>query len=78
MLVTNISDLTGIKLYKCFSQRLSHNIQSKLDIVPINVYTHKNGKIVNVYVITPELSAFLREWSENNPNKGKGASGNGR
>ena len=69
MLVVNVAELTGIKFYKCFSQRLSHNIQCKLGILPIDVYTHKNGKIVNVFVMTPTLSAFLKEWSENNPKK---------
>lgn len=72
MLVTNIAELTGIKFYKCFSQRLSHNIQTKLNILPIEVYTHKNGKIVNVYIMTKELSDFLVEWSNNKPTKAKG------
>lgn len=59
------------KLYRCFSQRLSHNIQMELGQHPINKYRHDNGKIVNVFVMNPELSKYLKKWTESNPRRGK-------
>lgn len=77
MLITNIEELEEkkkIKTYSCGSQRLSHSIRTKLGIVPINVYKHnKSGKIINVFVMTNELSEFLKDWSNNNPKKIKEA-----
>lgn len=75
--ITNINELGDIKTYSCGSQRLSHNIKTKLGIYPINVYRNKNHKIINVFVLTTELSNYLKEWSNNNPNKNKGGVLNG-
>lgn len=73
MLITNIEELEekkNIKTYSCGSQRLSHEIRTKLGIIPINIYKHrKNGRIINVFVMTNELSEFLKVWSKNNPKK---------
>ena len=67
--ITNARHIQGLKTFNCFSQRLSHAIQNKLGICPIDIFTHANGKIVNVYIITPELSEFLTEWTKNKPRK---------
>lgn len=75
MVITNVEELiekNKIKTYECGSQRLSHAIRTKLNMVPIDIYTHRTtGKIVNVYVMTDELSRFLRDWTKNNPKKSK-------
>lgn len=68
-IITNARKIEGLKLFKCFSQRLSHSIQNRLGVCPIEIYKHPNGKIVNVFIITPELSAFLTEWTNNKPEK---------
>ena len=70
MKITNTQELkdNGTKFYSCGSQRLSHNIQTKLGMVPVNVYKHrKTGKLINVFVMTDELSRFLEEWTKNRP-----------
>lgn len=76
MLITNIKELETkkrIKTYSCGSQRLSHAIRTELGMVPVNVYKHeKTGKIINVFVLTNELSAFLTKWTNNNPKKVQG------
>lgn len=59
-----------VQLYRCFSQRLSHEIRVKLNQMPVKVYKHTNGRIVNVFIMNAELSKLLKEWSQNNPNKG--------
>lgn len=73
MLITNIEELKknkDIQIYNCGSQRLSHAIKTKLGMAPITIYKHKNtGKIINVFVMTNELSEFLKEWSKNKPEK---------
>lgn len=58
-------------LYRCFSQRLSHEIQMTLGQMPVSKYRHKNGKIVNVFVMNPKLSEFLTQWTANRPKEGK-------
>ena len=71
-IITNISQIAktkSVKIFKCFSQRLSHEIQNRLGVCPVDVYTHENGKVVNVYIMTPELSALLTEWTANKPKK---------
>lgn len=65
-MIDNIESL-DVKLYKCFSQRLSHAIQTELGIQPVKVYQHKNGRLVNLYIMTPQLSQFLKAWTANNP-----------
>lgn len=57
--------------YRCFSQRLSHEIQMQLGILPINRFQHKNGKMVTVFIMTPKLSKFLTEWTANKPKRGE-------
>ena len=64
-IITNIEEIATAKTYKCFSQRLSHCIQTELGILPVNVYKHSNGKLVNVYIMTEELSKFLEDWTKN-------------
>lgn len=65
--ITNINDL-DVNIYSCGSQRLSHNIKTKLGIQPIEIYTNKLGKLINVFIMTPKLSNYLKEWTNNNPN----------
>lgn len=71
MLISNIKELEkdkSIHTYSCGSQKLSHEIRTRLNIVPVNVYKHKKtGKLVNVFIMTDELSRFLTEWSKNKP-----------
>lgn len=70
MKITNINEIgANIKVYHCGSQRLCHAIQTRLGQISIDTYVHKNGKIINVFVMTDELSHFLTEWSKNNPHK---------
>ena len=73
MLITNTNELMekeDIKTYSCGSQRLSHEIITKLHICPINVYTHKTtGKLINVFIMSKELSEFLTNWTKNNPRR---------
>nr|DAT76356.1 MAG TPA: hypothetical protein [Caudoviricetes sp.] len=73
MLITNIEELEKkkkVKTYSCGSQRQSHEIRTKLGMVPIKVYQHsQTGKYINVFIMTDELSKFLTEWSNNNPRK---------
>lgn len=70
MKIINIDELKeNIEVYHCGSQRLCHAIETQLGQIPINVYTHKNGKLINVFIMTNELSQFLTIWSRNNPNK---------
>lgn len=57
--------------YRCFSQRLSHAIQMELGQMPVNKYKHKNGRVVNIFIVTPKLSEFLTKWSKNKPKKEK-------
>lgn len=73
MMITNVDTLDkDVKLYNCGSRRLSHNIQTKLNMLPVNVYKHrKTGKTISVYVMTDELSEFLTTWSKNKPLKNK-------
>lgn len=76
MLITNIEELQdskSVKTYSCGSQKLSHEIRTQLNMLPINIYKHRRtGKLVNVFVLTEELSKFLTEWTNNNPKKLKG------
>ena len=67
--IENSKDI-ACKTYCCFSQRLSHAIQCELGEFPVNKFIHKNGKVANVFILTPRLSAFLNEWSKNNPRVG--------
>lgn len=73
MLISNIDELKAenkVKTYSCGSQRLSHEIRTKLNIVPIQIYRHrKTKKLVNVFIMSKELSAFLTEWSANKPRR---------
>lgn len=73
MVITNIEELQNteaIKTYSCGSQKLSHEIRTKLNMLPINIYKHRRtGKLVNVFILTEELSTFLTEWTNNNPKK---------
>lgn len=71
-LINNVNDLK-IDTYKCGSRRLSHEIKTNLGILPINVYKTKDNKIINVFIMTPQLSKFLTEWSKNNPKRKEGA-----
>ena len=52
MLITNIEELENekkVKTYSCGSQRQSHEIRTRLGMVPIKVYKHeKTGRIINV------------------------------
>lgn len=66
--IENSKDI-NCKTYCCFSQRLSHAIQCELGQFPINKFKHANGKIANVFVLTPKLSEFLTEWSKKNPRR---------
>jgi hypothetical protein len=70
--ITNIQDLK-ISTYKCGSQRLSHAIKTKLNLMPVNIYEDPyTKKIINVFIMNPILSAFLIKWSEESPkNKAK-------
>lgn len=69
-MITNISEIKGVRIYKCYSQRLSHAIQTQLQVLPVNVYWERNGRIVNAYILTDELSLFLKKWSEARTKKG--------
>ena len=77
MKITNLEELEkdkNIKLYNCGSQKLSHEIRTKLNMVPVNIYKHRTtGKLVNVFVMTNELSEFLKQWTLNKPSKKKEA-----
>ncbi|MFA7010592.1 MAG: hypothetical protein WC240_05165 [Bacilli bacterium] len=66
--ITNMADL-NVKTYSCGSQRLAHNIKTVLNIQPVNVYENKAGKIINVFILTPKLSEFLTQWTQNKPKK---------
>lgn len=66
--ITNIEE-SNVKTFSCFSRRLCHEITRQLGIVPINRFVHSNGKIANVFIMTPQLSEFLKKWKENNPKK---------
>lgn len=81
MQITNTNELkknNKIELFNCGSQRLSHEINTKLGISPIKVYEHrKSNRIINVFIMTKELSEFLKEWSRNKPTKNKGGECNG-
>jgi len=81
MLITNTNELIenkDIKTYSCGSQRLSHEIITKLHICPINVYTHKTtGRLINVFIMSKDLSEFLTKWTKNNPKYKKGGMTNG-
>ena len=76
MHITNLKELkedNKISLYSCGSQKLSHAIRTQLNMVPIQVYKHRaNGKLVNVFIMTEELSLFLTKWTNNNPKRAKG------
>lgn len=67
--ISNLNEINNLKTYCCGSQRLSHNIKTKLGIMPIDVYKNKNNKIINVFILTPDLSDYLIEWTKNNPKK---------
>lgn len=71
MAIIENSNSINCNQYRCFSQRLSHEIQMTLGQMPINKYRHKNGKIVNVFVMNPKLSEFLKQWTANRPKEGK-------
>lgn len=68
--IENINELK-CKLYRCFSQRLSHEIQMQLGVLPVYRFQHKNGKMVTVFIMTPKLSEFLTQWSANKPKRGE-------
>lgn len=59
-------------IYSCGSERLSHEIRTKLNLLPIRVYQHKNGKIINEFIMCEKLSNFLKEWTNNNPKRKEG------
>lgn len=73
MLIANLKELEDkkdVKTYSCGSQRLSHAIRTQLNMVPVQTYEHKKtGKLINVYIMTKELSDFLTQWTKNRPNK---------
>lgn len=43
----------------------------ELGQMPVNKYKHKNGRVVNIFIVTPKLSEFLTKWSKNKPKKEK-------
>lgn len=55
--------------FQCGSRRLSHWLLTKKEIFPVDTYVHNNGKTISIFVMTPELSEALYEWTANNPNK---------
>lgn len=75
MKITNIKELQknqSLEIYNCGSQKLSHEIRTKLNLVPVDIYKHKKtGKLINVYIMTDELSKFLIDWTNNRPLKNK-------
>lgn len=75
MKITNLEQLeqeNKVQTYSCGSQKLSHEIRTQLNMVPVNIYKHrKTGKLVNVFIMTKELSDFLTEWTKNRPFKKK-------
>lgn len=75
MLISNIKQLEQdkkINTYSCGSQKLSHEIRTRLNLVPVSVYKHKKtGKLVNVFIMTEELSRFLTDWTNNKPKNQK-------
>lgn len=81
MKITNLEQLKQekkVKTYSCGSQKLSHEIRTKLDMVPIDIYKHRTtGKLINVFIMTDELSDFLKQWTANKPNKEKAEVHNG-
>lgn len=73
MQISNLKQLLDGKrfeVFNCGSQRLSHCIRTQLNMAPIQVYKHnKTGKIINVFIMTKELSKFLENWSSNKPER---------
>ena len=68
--ISNIEQLKaefGFEVFPCGSQRLSHEIRTKLNLLPIKCYENSKGKVINVYIMTKQLSEFLVEWSAKKP-----------
>lgn len=69
-MISNIEELEKqdkVKTYSCGSQRLCHAIEFELGLRPINIYKTKNGKIINVFILSKRLSEFLEKWTKNKP-----------
>lgn len=69
MVIDNIEELEGMQKYTCGSPNLnkfleSHEIKS---IYSYKLGKEKNNKTMWVFIMTPELSALLTEWSNNKP-----------
>lgn len=72
----------NLKTYHCGSQRLAHNIQKDLGICPIERYMTKDkifrgklikGKVIDVFILCPQLKEYLEQWTKNKPSKQKEA-----
>ena len=67
-MISNIEELDRdgcVKTYSCGSQRLCHAIEFELGLRPVNIYKTKNGKIINVFILSKKLSDFLEQWTKN-------------
>lgn len=67
-MISNISELEregNVKTYSCGSQRLCHAIEFELGLRPVDIYKTKNGKIINVFILSKKLSDFLEQWTKN-------------
>lgn len=73
MQITNIQDLEkkkNVKTYCCGSKRLTHAIETNLQLFPINTYKHRmTGRVISVFVMSDRLSEFLKEWTQKRPKK---------
>lgn len=72
-MISNLDELERdgkVDTYCCGSQRLCHAIEFELGLRPVNIYKNKNGKIINVFILSQKLSDFLKEWTNNKQRRG--------
>lgn len=71
MHIDNINDMKNVKKYTCGSPNL-RNFLEKNGLKPVHSYKlNREGKhrTMWVFIMTPELSELLTQWTNNKPTK---------
>lgn len=69
MFIDNTRDLKNVEKYTCGSPNLCKFLEQH-ELKPIYSYQlskERNSRTMWVFIMTPELSALLTEWSKNKP-----------
>ena len=71
MIIENIDKLKDVKKYTCGSPNLNAYLEENgiKSVYSYKLSAAKHNKTMWVFIMTPELSQLLIQWSNNKPNK---------